>query len=172
MLLVISLLLVYALALVGFALRFRKSDASRKEPNDTGVSRPPESGDLYRVKAGEYGLTEREEEVLLLMLKGRNLPFISEKLVISKNTVRSHFKSIYRKCGVHSKQKLLDLFEAKLLTKPADLERQGLGNHFLAAVPNDSRLPNAPFSVEFGKIWALFTARSISSWREWIPIFA
>lgn len=117
MLLVISLLLVYALALVGFALRFRKSDASRKEPNDTGVSMPPESGDLYRVKAGEYGLTEREEEVLLLMLKGRNLPFISEKLVISKNTVRSHFKSIYRKCGVHSKQELLDLFEAELLDK-------------------------------------------------------
>ncbi len=117
MLLVISLLLVYALALVGFALRFRKSGASRKKPNGAGVSRPPESGDLYRAKAGEYGLTEREEEVLLLMLKGRNLPFISEKLVISKNTVRSHFKSIYRKCGVHSKQELLDLFEAELLDK-------------------------------------------------------
>lgn len=51
------------------------------------------------------------------MLKGRNLPFISEKLVISKNTVRSHFKSIYRKCGVHSKQEPLDLFEAELLDK-------------------------------------------------------
>ena len=58
MLLVISLLLVYALALVGFALRFRKSGASRKKPNGAGVSRSPESGDLYRAKTEEYGLTE------------------------------------------------------------------------------------------------------------------
>lgn len=61
--------------------------------------------------AHAHGLTKREAEVLILLAKGRDLPYISEELFISKNTVRTHMKGIYRKLGIHSKQELLDLFD-------------------------------------------------------------
>lgn len=59
----------------------------------------------------EFGLTERERQVLVLLVKGRNAPFIQEALFISRNTVNSHIKHIYAKVGVHSKQELIDVLE-------------------------------------------------------------
>lgn len=56
-----------------------------------------------------YGLTSREVEVLGLVARGRNAPFIEEHLVISRNTVKSHVKNVYRKLGVHTNQELIDL---------------------------------------------------------------
>ena len=58
------------------------------------------------------GLTPREVDVLVLVAKGRNAPFIEEKLVISRNTVKSHVKHIYRKLDVHTNQELIDLVES------------------------------------------------------------
>ncbi|MDD5806022.1 MAG: helix-turn-helix transcriptional regulator [Eggerthellales bacterium] len=54
-------------------------------------------------------LSPRELEVLDLILKGNTVAAISKKLFISENTVRGHFKHIYRKMNVHSKQELVDL---------------------------------------------------------------
>lgn len=62
--------------------------------------------------ARDHGLTPRETEVLDYLSKGRSQPYIREELVLSKNTVNTHVKHIYQKLGVHSKQELLDLFEA------------------------------------------------------------
>lgn len=59
----------------------------------------------------QYGLSLREEEVLVLLARGRNRLHISQALYISENTVRSHMKSIYRKLNVHSQQELIDLVE-------------------------------------------------------------
>ena len=47
-----------------------------------------------------------------LIVKGRDLPYIADKLVVSKNTVRTHMKNIYVKLGVHSKQEVIDLVDA------------------------------------------------------------
>ena len=58
-----------------------------------------------------YGLSERETEVLELVGKGRDLPYIRDHLFISRNTVNTHIKHIYAKTGVHSKQELLTLLE-------------------------------------------------------------
>lgn len=58
--------------------------------------------------ADEHGLTEREKEVLSLLLTGRSRPRIAEILVLSENTVSSHIQHIYRKFNVHSNQELLD----------------------------------------------------------------
>ena len=41
----------------------------------------------------------------------RNGPFIQEKLVLSRNTVKTHVANIYGKLGVHSQQELIDLVE-------------------------------------------------------------
>lgn len=56
-------------------------------------------------------LTEREKEVLSLLIKGRSARVIGETLNVSANTVKFHIKNIYEKTGVKNRQTLLDLFE-------------------------------------------------------------
>lgn len=60
----------------------------------------------------EKGLTPRESEILRLLARGRNAPYIQEKLVLSRNTVKTHVSNIYAKVGVHSQQELIDAVEA------------------------------------------------------------
>ena len=73
----------------------------------------PASDGLFEEKcqslANAYGLTPRETEVLQLLASGRSTPYISEKLVISENTVKHHISSIYRKMGVVGRQELIDV---------------------------------------------------------------
>ena len=44
--------------------------------------------------------TEREKEVLFLLLKGLNNNEISKRLFISNHTTKAHVASIYKKLGV------------------------------------------------------------------------
>jgi DNA-binding CsgD family transcriptional regulator len=62
--------------------------------------------------AKEYELSPREEEILVLLAKGRDTLYIQNKLVISNHTVRSHVYHLYQKLEVHSRQELLDVIEA------------------------------------------------------------
>lgn len=59
-------------------------------------------------------LTDREFEILLLLARGRNVPFIQEALTVSHNTVRTHVRHIYQKLDVHSQQELIDIVELEL----------------------------------------------------------
>lgn len=59
-----------------------------------------------------YGLTNRESDVLELILRGQFVPQMAEALCVSENTVRSHCKTLYKKLGVHSRQQLFDLVES------------------------------------------------------------
>ena len=59
----------------------------------------------------EYKLTPREAEIIELLARGRNSQSIQDKLVVSRNTVKTHVKNIYMKLGVHSQQELIDLVE-------------------------------------------------------------
>lgn len=61
--------------------------------------------------AADRGLTGREAEVLVLLAKGRNSPFIQEALGVSYNTARTHVRHIYEKCGFHTQQELIDEVE-------------------------------------------------------------
>lgn len=47
--------------------------------------------------------TEREREVLFLLLKGLNNKEISKKLFISNHTIKAHVASIYKKLGVSNR---------------------------------------------------------------------
>lgn len=66
----------------------------------------------YGRVARDFGLTEREAEIMSLLARGRNVPFIEEELIISRNTIKTHVKHIYQKLDVHSQQELIDLVEA------------------------------------------------------------
>ena len=57
----------------------------------------------------EFGLTQRETEVFVLLMRGRSVPYIRDELSISRDTVATHVKHIYVKADVHSRQELLDL---------------------------------------------------------------
>ncbi|WP_283170711.1 helix-turn-helix transcriptional regulator [Curtanaerobium respiraculi] len=59
----------------------------------------------------EWNLTEREAEVVELMLRGNSKARIGDLLFISENTVRSHAKSAYAKLGVHNKNDLHELLD-------------------------------------------------------------
>ena len=63
--------------------------------------------------AETYGLSNRESEILAFALRGRTSERIAQELVISKSTVDTHLRRIYSKCGVHSRQELLDLAERR-----------------------------------------------------------
>ena len=56
----------------------------------------------------ELGISAREAQVIALFAQGRSANWIAEELTISKNTVRSHVRSIYTKLDVHSRKELLE----------------------------------------------------------------
>lgn len=62
-----------------------------------------------RVRAraiAEGALTRREWDVAAALASGASRPEIAQRLGISTNTVASIAKSVYRKCGVHSRSQL------------------------------------------------------------------
>ncbi len=65
--------------------------------------------------AQKYGLSKRETEVFALLARGRSFPFIRDELFLSKSTVETHAKNLYKKLSVHSKQELIDLVDSDSL---------------------------------------------------------
>ena len=55
-----------------------------------------------------YGLTQREEEVLCLLLREKTLSAIASELFVAPGTVKAHVQHIYQKMGVHTRKELLD----------------------------------------------------------------
>jgi DNA-binding NarL/FixJ family response regulator len=53
-------------------------------------------------------LTDREAQLLTLLEKGQTYQAIADQLFISKGTVQSHIKNIYRKLDVHNKEKAIE----------------------------------------------------------------
>ena len=67
--------------------------------------------DACRAIIERYKLSKRESEILPLALRGRTGERIASELFIAKSTVDTHLRRIYGKCGVHSRQELIDLSE-------------------------------------------------------------
>lgn len=126
--LVTVFLLVYLLTCAAFLLfgGIRRRGVRRDERRGPGGEEPeasrlplgrpeadPATDDAARCEriAAAYGLSQREREVLALMMRGRNVPAIAEELVLSRNTVQTHVRHLYEQLGVHSRQELIAFVE-------------------------------------------------------------
>lgn len=94
-----------------------------------GSGRRPFREHCHRV-AVDHGLTDREEEVMVLVAKGRSTPRIREALGLTAGTVNTHLSHVYRKLEVHDRQEVIDLVETYRGASPsivADGGTQGCG---------------------------------------------
>lgn len=62
----------------------------------------------------KYSLSEREQEVLALVLKGKTNNQIEDELFISLATVKKHIYSVYRKMGVNNRLELINTIQRTL----------------------------------------------------------
>lgn len=114
-LLTISLIALYVLMLtMALALNERSVGRGwgliRETPPVKPAPEPPRVPGCNEVIA-EYGLSEREGQVLALLAEGRNLEYVRRALNVSLGTTKSDVHDIYAKVGVHSRQALLDQIE-------------------------------------------------------------
>lgn len=76
------------------------SNIQRNNPN------PTPSGEInYKAGKNTYGLTEREMEVLALIVEGLSNPQIADKLFITRATAKAHVHSILQKLYVDDRTK-------------------------------------------------------------------
>lgn len=61
----------------------------------------------------KYKITNREQEVIVLLIKGYSYKEISEQLVISLSTVKTHIRNIYQKTDVKNKIELVNMINEK-----------------------------------------------------------
>jgi DNA-binding CsgD family transcriptional regulator len=54
-----------------------------------------------------YALSQREREVVALLVAGLDTRAVTERLFISPHTVQDHLKSVFDKVGIHSRRELL-----------------------------------------------------------------
>ena len=95
-------------ALMSYLFLFTEQDFSALTVAATKADRFEETCEAIAKTAA---LSPRETEVLPLALKGRTAERIAAELCISKSTVDTHIRRIYAKCGVHSRQELIDFSE-------------------------------------------------------------
>jgi DNA-binding CsgD family transcriptional regulator len=63
--------------------------------------------DLLAIVLDSYGLTDRETEIVLHLMRGASAKEIAQELMISAHTVRDHVKAIYEKAVVNGRGELM-----------------------------------------------------------------
>lgn len=71
---------------------------------NTAETKTGENNSIYGVEC----LTERESQIVSLLLKGRTCKLIAAELYLSENTVKTHIKNIYSKMGIRRKSELFN----------------------------------------------------------------
>ncbi|MDC7233610.1 MAG: helix-turn-helix transcriptional regulator [Spirochaetales bacterium] len=69
-----------------------------------------------------FALSGREKDVLDVLIQGKTYRMIAGELYISTDTVKSHVKSIYRKCGAGSREELISVLQEAALVRNSESE--------------------------------------------------
>lgn len=98
------------------------ADSAAEQPSPAAPSATPGGRAPFQQRMAAFAqaldLTTRETEVAKQLVMGHSYGRIMQKLYIAEGTVNYHARNIYAKAGVHSKQELIELFEAQ--TAPED----------------------------------------------------
>lgn len=78
---------------------------------DNAIIKKEELSNRCHDAAKKYGLSQREEEVLLLLAQHKTIGTIEKELFIANGTAKTHIRHIYRKLDIHSRDELLELLE-------------------------------------------------------------
>ena len=79
-----------------------------------------------------YGLTEKEQQVLLRLIHGSTIQQIADAIFVSENTVKSHLKSIFRKTGSNSQAAVISMIlthESQVLDSYFDSDITTVSHH-------------------------------------------
>lgn len=93
------------------------TDASTKTAQEKDRKQELRSGwrETASQLAHDHKLTERENAVYMLLLGGRSIQQISERLFIAPSTVRVHASKVYEKFGVHTRHEFNSLVIGNML---------------------------------------------------------
>lgn len=84
--------------------------------------RPSDIEENCQAIAGEFSLSNREYEILVLLGQGYNTRSIANYMVLSPHTVQTHIKHIYYKVGTHSRSELFDYINLNRMPKNNELD--------------------------------------------------
>lgn len=104
------------LLFLGLACFFIKYTVVVLEDMEVHLLGPMEPETLSQRKPGEafglvYGLTERECQILELLLEGKSQQDICDELTIALGTVKTHIHNIYQKMDVTKRGQLMALYQ-------------------------------------------------------------
>lgn len=71
------------------------------------IIEPAHPARIFPLLMSAYGMTERERDVVQLVLSGASTAQIADALVLSPLTIQNHLKNIFEKTGVHSRRDLI-----------------------------------------------------------------
>lgn len=120
----LAIVMSFALLTVSLLLSDRKNLQTgwgMVRPGDT-EAKPDRLAMGCALVGRQHDLTAREQEVLMLLAQGRNRSAISDELTLSKETVKTHIRNIYRKMGIHSQQEIFAAVESEQRTFGFDEE--------------------------------------------------
>lgn len=112
---------VAVLAILYMVVRMRHMSAEQRalqrataEPEPLTLEDIREALRAHQLKLMEpYHLTEREQQIVTMLIDGQTLGGIAEELFITERTVKFHSKNAYDKLGVHNKKELMQMFSER-----------------------------------------------------------
>ena len=107
----VAIVACFAALILVELLPHRLAAASQPESETSGTSSEDALVARCQKLAQEHGLTARELDVLVPLVRGRSAASIASTLGMSTETARTHIRHIYQKTDIHSREELMDAIE-------------------------------------------------------------
>ena len=115
-----TVVIAAVVSLVVFASMFLLNENTLRLKPDARLSEPAQNQDpqtyhasLVAQAAETYALSQREQELCLMLLEGMSSDEIRSQLVIAPATFKTHMRNIYAKVDVHSRPELVERLQAR-----------------------------------------------------------